>query len=104
VVVFHKLQSGLPGFLVTTPALHNAERNKKGCRGSEEEFGQHEGRGKNIGGSKGLAVEEFFEEEVGEALGVVADDAMFLEEIIENDTEAELLELGEIDGHWFGAL
>jgi len=31
----------------------------------------------------GLAVEEFFEEEAGEAAGVMAEDAVFLEEIVE---------------------
>src|SRR5712664_4881808 len=51
-----------------------------------------------------LAAEELFEEEAGEAAGVVAEDAVFLEEIVENDAEAELLEGGKIDGHRFGAL
>src|SRR5216683_23523 len=51
-----------------------------------------------------LAAEELFEEEAGEAAGVVADDAVFLEEIVEDDAEAELLEGGKIDGHRFGAL
>ena len=51
-----------------------------------------------------LASEEFFEEEPGEAAGVVAKDAVLLEEIVEDDSEAELLERGEIDGHRFGAL
>ena len=45
-----------------------------------------------------------FEEEAGEAAGVVAEDAAFLEEIVEDDTEAEFLELGKINGHRFGAL
>ena len=49
-------------------------------------------------------MEEFFEEEAGETLGVVADHAMFLEEIVENYAEAEFLERGEIDGYRFGAL
>jgi hypothetical protein len=49
-------------------------------------------------------VEEFFEEEAGEALGVVADDAVFLEEIVQNDAEAKFLEGGEVNGHGFGAL
>src|SRR5437899_10834160 len=51
-----------------------------------------------------LAVEEFFEEEAGEAASVVADNGVFLEEIIQDDAEAEILERGEIDGHRFGAL
>src|SRR6266478_1017796 len=51
-----------------------------------------------------LAAEELFEEEAGEAAGVVAEDAVFLEEIVEDDAEAELLEGGKIDGHRFGAL
>jgi len=51
-----------------------------------------------------LAVEEFFEEQAGEALGVVADDAMFFEEIIEDDAEAEFLELRQIDGYRLGTL
>ena len=38
-----------------------------------------------------LAMEEFFEEEAGEAAGIVAQDAVFLEEIVEDDSEAELL-------------
>src|SRR6266851_6298376 len=52
----------------------------------------------------GLAVEEFFQEEAGEATAVVADDGMLLEEIVEDNAEAELLESGEIDGDRFGAL
>src|SRR6266849_2825554 len=52
----------------------------------------------------GLAVEEFFEEEAGEAAGVVADDGMLLEESVEDDAETELLEGGKIDGHRFRAL
>jgi len=51
-----------------------------------------------------LTVEEFFEEEAGETAGVVADDAMFLEEVVQDDAEAELLECGKIDGHRFSAL
>src|SRR6266576_1628957 len=51
-----------------------------------------------------LAMEEFLEEEAGEAAGVVAQDAVFLEEIVEDDAEPELLEGGKIDGHRFGAL
>ena len=49
-------------------------------------------------------MEEFFEEEAGEAIGVVADDAVFFEEIVEDDAEAELLERREIDGDGLGAL
>src|SRR5216684_4127799 len=49
-------------------------------------------------------MEEFFEEEAGKAAGVVADDAVFLEEIVEDDAEAELLESGKIDGYRFGTL
>src|SRR5229473_2372869 len=51
-----------------------------------------------------LAMEEFFEEEVGEAAGIVAQDAVFFEEIVEDDAEAELLEGGKVDNHGFGAL
>src|SRR5216683_6731543 len=51
-----------------------------------------------------LAAEELFEEEAGEAASVVAKDAVFLEEVIEDDAEAELLEGGEVDGHRFGTL
>jgi len=43
-----------------------------------------------------------FEEEAGEAAGVVAEDAVFLEEIVEDDAEAELLRAGKIDGHGLG--
>jgi len=50
----------------------------------------------------GSAAEELFEEEAGEAAGVVAEDAVFLEEIVEDDAEAELLEGGKIDGHGLG--
>src|SRR5258707_14706310 len=49
-------------------------------------------------------MEEFFEEEAGEALGMVADDAVFFQEIVEDDAEAEFLEGGNVDGHGFGAL
>ena len=45
-----------------------------------------------------------FEEEAGEAAGVVAEDAVFLEEIVEDDAEAEFLEGGKIDGHGLGTL
>jgi hypothetical protein len=33
-------------------------------------------------------LEEFFEQEAGEATGVMAEDAVFLEEIIEDNPEA----------------
>src|SRR5712692_2030800 len=56
------------------------------------------------GGEAESGVEEFFEEEVGEASSIVAQDAVFLEEIVEDDAEAELLERGKIDGHGFSAL
>src|SRR5258708_4612290 len=52
----------------------------------------------------GLAVEEFFEEEAGEAAGVMADDRVFFEEIVEDDAEAELLEGRNVGGDRFGAL
>src|SRR5260370_1018818 len=35
---------------------------------------------------------------------MVADDGVFLEEIVEDDAEAELLERGKVDGDGFGAL
>ena len=38
-----------------------------------------------------LAAEELFEEEAGKAAGVVADDGVFLEKIVEDNAEAELL-------------
>src|SRR6266849_7847157 len=69
--------------------------------GKKGQAGDGGGRGEKWAG---LAVEEFFEEEAGEAAGVVAQDAVFLEEVVEDDAEAELLEGGEIDGHGFGAL
>ncbi len=49
-------------------------------------------------------MKKFFEEEAGEAAGVVADDTVFLEKIIENDAEAEFLKNGEIDRHRLGTL
>src|SRR5713226_197764 len=49
-------------------------------------------------------MKEFFEKEAREAGGVVADDPVFLEEVVEDDAEAELLEDGKINGHRFGAL
>jgi len=51
-----------------------------------------------------LGAEEFFEEEAGEAASVVADDGVFLEEIVEDDAEAELLEGRNVGGDRFGAL
>src|SRR5712692_4067357 len=63
-----------------------------------------EAGGAGTGGEAESGVEEFFEEEVGEATSIVAQDAVFLEEIVEDDAEAELLEGGKIDGHRFGAL
>src|SRR5437867_11548437 len=51
----------------------------------------------------GLVAEELFEEETGETTGVMAEDPVFLEEIIEDDAEAELLERGEVDSNGFGA-
>lgn len=50
------------------------------------------------------SMEEFFEEQTGEAAGVVAEDTVFFEEIIEDDAEAELLERGEVDDDGLGAL
>src|SRR6266550_4419564 len=72
-------------------------------KGQGKKGGAGDGRGR---GEKwaGLALEEFFQEEAGEAAGVVAQDAVFLKEIVEDDAEAELLERGKIDGHRFGAL
>ena len=49
-------------------------------------------------------MEEFLEEEAGEAARVVANDAVFLEEIVEDDAEAEFLKCKKIDGHGLGAL
>ncbi len=49
-------------------------------------------------------MEEFFEEEAGEAPGAMADDGVLLEKIVEDDAVAEFLEGGEIDDHGFGAL
>lgn len=40
------------------------------------------GIGNNMWKMDGLAVEEFFQEEAGEALGMVADDTVFFEEIV----------------------
>jgi len=50
-----------------------------------------------------LTREEFFEEEAGEAARIVAEDAVLLEEVIENNAAAEFLENREIDGHRRGA-
>ncbi len=47
--------------------------------------------------------EEFFEEEAGEAGGIVADDAVFFEEIVEDDAVAESLQSPQIDGDGIGA-
>src|SRR5260370_23573990 len=55
-------------------------------------------------GKKRLATEEFFEEQAGEASGVVADEAVLFEEIVEDGAGAELLEGGEIDEYRVGAL
>src|SRR5439155_17281071 len=51
-----------------------------------------------------LAAEELFEEEAGKAAGVVADDGVFLEKIVEDNAEAELLECRQIDRYRFSAL
>ena len=48
--------------------------------------------------------EELFEQELGEGSGVVAKDAVFFDEVVEDDTIAELLECVEIDGDGLGAL
>ena len=45
-----------------------------------------------------------FEEEAGKAAGVVAEDGVFLEKIVEDDAEAEFLEFGQIDSDGFSAL
>src|SRR5260370_6229128 len=55
-------------------------------------------------GKRRLATEEFVEEEAGEGSGVVADDAVLFEEIVEDDAEAEILEGGKIEEYGFGAL
>src|SRR5260370_34363377 len=47
---------------------------------------------------------EFFEKEAGKAGGIVADDAVLFEEIVQNDAISELLEVREIDDHGLGAL
>ena len=47
---------------------------------------------------------KFFEEQAREAAGVVANDAVFLEKVVEDDAEAEFLEFGEIDRDGLGAL
>src|SRR5205823_11504330 len=52
----------------------------------------------------GLVAEELFEEETGEAAGVVAEDAVLLEEIVEDDSETELLKRLKIDSYGFRAL
>ena len=41
----------------------------------------------NANPDSGGRLEEFFEEETGEAAGVVAEDAVFLEEIVEDNPE-----------------
>jgi hypothetical protein len=72
---------------------------------SPEELGR--GAGKTVADADeepGLAVEKFFEEKAGKAAGVVADDAVFFEKIVEDHAEAELLKYGEIDGDRLGAL
>src|SRR2546427_515419 len=46
-----------------------------------------------------LTMEEFFEEQAREAAGVVAQNAVLLEEVIENNAATEFLENREIDGH-----
>src|SRR5713226_2029792 len=58
--------------------------------------------GAKSGSNRGL--EKLFEEEAGEAASVVTEYAVFFEEIVEDDAEAKLLEVREIDDHGFGAL
>ncbi len=53
---------------------------------------------------RNLRAEEFFQEEAGKAAAIVADDGVFLEEIVEDDAEAELLEGRNVGGDRFGAL
>src|SRR5260370_3193268 len=47
---------------------------------------------------------EFFEKEAGEAGGIVADDAVLFEEIVQNDAISELLQVRDIDDHGLSAL
>src|SRR6266481_2359874 len=47
---------------------------------------------------------EFFEKEAGKAGGIVADDAVLFEEIVQNNAIAELLQVRDIDDDGFGAL
>src|SRR5712692_11593775 len=49
-------------------------------------------------------MEELFEEEAGKAAGVVAEDTVFLEKIVQDNAEAELLEFGQINRYRFSAL
>ena len=49
-------------------------------------------------------MEEFFEEQARETACLVADEAMFLQEVVENDSVSELSERREIHGHGLGAL
>src|SRR5260370_15461224 len=55
-------------------------------------------------GKKRLATEEFFEEQAGEASGVVAEDAVVFGEVFEDDAGGGLLEGGEIGEYRVGAL
>src|SRR5260370_42492978 len=47
---------------------------------------------------------EFFEKEAGKAGGIVADDAVLFEEIVQNDAISELLQVRDIDDHGLSAL
>src|SRR5712664_3586928 len=47
---------------------------------------------------------EFFEKEAGKAGGIVADDAVLFEEIVQNDAVSELRQVRDIDDHGLSAL
>ena len=52
----------------------------------------------------GTGEEEFVEEEVGEAGGIVADDAVLFEEVVADDAHTELQEFVAVEAHGLGVL
>ena len=47
---------------------------------------------------------KFLEEKAGETLRIVTDDSVLFKKVIEDGAEAKLIQLGEIDDDWLGAL
>ena len=63
-----------------------------------------ESTNKSAAVANGSREQEFVDEETAQARGIVANDAVFLEEIVADDAQSELQKLVAIQAHLFGVL